>query len=255
MANPKYWERENRFELNKFYISKINLIKKVIPKDVKTILDIGCGNGVITNELAKDYDVVGVDRSEKAIAKVKTKTLIASCDKIDIPDKSFNLVLTSEMLEHLEDELFYGAISEMKRLSKKYIFITVPNNENIKKNLVQCPYCKYIFNKTYHLRKLNIKIFQDLFREYKVVKCFKFGSKIRRYNSVLEKIKHKYSPSNSWIPNLWTPDGYRSTLCPKCSREFEYKYKFHPISFLCDILNILLSPKIESQLFLLLEMN
>jgi len=50
---------------------KINLVIDYIPEDVKTILDVGCGNGVITNELAKRYKVTGVDMLNLLISPKK----------------------------------------------------------------------------------------------------------------------------------------------------------------------------------------
>jgi ubiquinone/menaquinone biosynthesis C-methylase UbiE len=253
MANPEYWEREWRAEFNTYYQLKIEKIIDTIPSDVNSVIDIGCGNGVITNELAEKFDITGVDRSQKALNAVQTKKIRASCDHIELPDMSFDLVFSSEMLEHLEHDLFKGAIHEMKRLTKKYIFITVPNDENINKYLVECPNCKQIFNKTYHLRRINLDVITTEFPEYKVIDHFTFGKKMRDYHPLLEKIKHEFSPPHAWIPNLWTPDGYRNTLCPKCATEFEIPYKFHAIGFFCDIINTIISPKKRHQLFVLLE--
>lgn len=120
------WEKSN---LSVRLRSKIEKIFEFMPEDVKTIMDIGCGDGTITNELAKKYDVTGVDRSKTALSFVKTKKILSSSEKIDVPDKSFDMVFTSELLEHLENEVFYVTIKEIKRISKKYIFLTVLNNE------------------------------------------------------------------------------------------------------------------------------
>jgi ubiquinone/menaquinone biosynthesis C-methylase UbiE len=253
MANPLYWERECRTTLNDHYSAKINKIRETIPKDIRSIVDIGCGNGVITNELAKYYDIVGIDRSELSLRQVKTKKIQASSDYLSLSDNTFDLVLCSEVLEHLEDDLFSRTVDELKRVSHKYIFITVPNNENINKALVRCPGCGHIFNKTYHLRRLNIGRFKKLFSEYAIVTHFSFGNRIRGYHRLLEKIKHTLAPADAWIPPKWTPDGYRETLCPKCSHEFNIGYRFNLIAFLCDTLNTLFSPKRKYQLFMLLE--
>ena len=38
---------------------KMDLILENIPEDTKTVIDIGCGNGVITNRLGRHFDVTG----------------------------------------------------------------------------------------------------------------------------------------------------------------------------------------------------
>jgi len=251
MANPNYWEREYRSTLNETYKAKIEILLSMIPNDVKSISDIGCGNGVITNELAKTFQVTGVDRSRVGLKTVYSQKLLASCDNLPIHSDSFDLVFSSEMLEHLEDDLFYSAVTEIERLTKKYILLTVPYDENVRKNLVECPECKTRFNKTYHYRRLNKKVLQDLFFEYDFKAYLTFGKKVRGYNSLLEKIKHNFAKPNSWIPPRWTPDGYRTTVCSNCSLEFEIPYQFNFISFFCDYINVILTRKKNYQLFIL----
>jgi len=253
MANPKYWEREWTQKLDNSFKTKIEKILGIIPDTVNSIVDVGCGNGVITNELGKKFEVMGVDRSREALSFVRTKKIESSCENIQLPTKSFDMVFSSELLEHLEDELLFQTISEFKRLTKKYILITVPNKENINKKLVQCPECGQIFNKTYHLRSLDIEKIKKYFPEFFILRYFTFGLKVRNYNNFLEKIKHNYSPSHAWIPKIWTNEGGRLSMCPECSTEFEIPFRFHFIAFFCDILNILMSPKKPYQLFVLME--
>lgn len=72
--------------------SKIVKILEAIPPNVSGIIDIGCGNGAITNAIGKIYDVTGVDRSESALKFVKTKKIQASSDSIPVDDHSFDMV-------------------------------------------------------------------------------------------------------------------------------------------------------------------
>ena len=195
------------------------------------------------------------DRSYKSLELVRTTKFQSSADELPVASQNVDMVFSSEMLEHLPEKIFNGAIGEIKRATKKYVLLTFPNDENTVKNLVQCPNCQFIFNKSYHLRNLNLSKITSLFSEYTLQKHFVLGAKIRNYNSVLSFIKHKFSPSSSWIPKNWTPDGRRSTMCPDCETAFEIPYNFHFISFVCDLLNSVLSPKRPYQLCVLLKKN
>ena len=157
------------------------------------------------------------------------------------------------MIEHLPERIFVNAVSELKRISEKYIFLTFPNDENIEKQVTQCTKCQYNFNKSYHLRSLNIEKIKKMFPEYKVVTQFKYGLKIRDYDRNLSSIKHKFTPSTAWIPSFWTPNQKRSTMCPSCGHEFEIPYKFNLLAYSLDMLNILISRKRPYQLCILLE--
>ena len=232
---------------------KTEKIFETIPSDVVTIIDIGCGDGTISNQLAKKYDVTGVDRSKYALSFVKTKKILSSSEKIDVPDKSFDMVFSSELLEHLEDKVFYATIKEMKRISKKYIFLTVPNNETLGKDFIKCPNCDWIFNRAYHLRSLSLNKIKEYFSDYTVIKSIEFGSGKRGYYKLLLNIKHKFVPSSSWIPKYWTRNSLRKSMCPKCETAFTYQYRFNLLGFFCDTLNILFSPHKPYWLFVLLE--
>jgi len=254
MDNKKVYENHDweKLDLTKLQ-PKIKKVKEWIPSDVKTILDIGCGNGVITNILAEHYDVTAVDRSKKALSYVKTKKVEASADNIPLEDKSFDLTFSSEMLEHLDNKTLEGTIRELKRLSKKYIFITVPNGENPGKLAIKCPTCGYVFNRPNHLQSFKLSDFQRLFSEFKIIKSLVFGQRTRYYQPALLKAKLKLAPSSAWVPYYWIHRTDRHTICPRCEHEFEYPYKFHPIASAIDIMNVLVSPKKPYWLFILME--
>lgn len=257
MDNTKYYEKFDwqSAELSKKLFDKIQKLISVIPSDVQTILDVGCGDGTISIGLNEKFNVFASDRSINALKQFNISRVCSSADSVSIKPNSVDLVFSSEMIEHLPDEIFYNSISEFKRISKKYIFLTFPNNENIDKLKTQCTECKYTFNKSYHLRTLNSEIIQNLFPEYSIITQFKIGKKVRHYNKVLSYIKHNFSPATAWIPKYWMKENesIRKTMCPQCGHSFQIPYKFHPISTACDMLNILISKKEPYQLCILLE--
>jgi len=93
----------------------------------KAVLDLGCGEGGYSRELARRNAVVtAVDCAENAIkycvSKAEDEQLKViyhvrnSCDLYDISDNSFDIVLASMMLMDCED--FEGTISEITRVLK-----------------------------------------------------------------------------------------------------------------------------------------
>ncbi len=90
------------------------------PKEVK-ILDFGCGSGIFVGELGeRGYDVSGTDISEEAIKFGELKGIknltIQDSHKLNYPDRQFDVVLSMDVLEHLEDESW--AIKEVARVLK-----------------------------------------------------------------------------------------------------------------------------------------
>lgn len=90
----------------------------------KTVLDIGCGAGLLTNALAaKGHIVHGIDLSPSSleIAKHhdKTKTVsyqVANANALPYPDQMFDVLCAMDVLEHVEDPL--PLISEASRVLK-----------------------------------------------------------------------------------------------------------------------------------------
>lgn len=74
------------------------------------ILDVGCSGGALLRRLRADgyRRVVGIDRSPEAIARCRGSGLedvhAMDAQQPDFPDGSFDIILASDILEHLPDE-------------------------------------------------------------------------------------------------------------------------------------------------------
>jgi 2-polyprenyl-3-methyl-5-hydroxy-6-metoxy-1,4-benzoquinol methylase len=85
-------------------------LAKLFPRDRKIkILDLGCGNGYLTNMVARlGHEVVGVDSSGSGIRFARdgfAKLDFIRADIYDLPyellENSFDIVLSVEVIEHL----------------------------------------------------------------------------------------------------------------------------------------------------------
>lgn len=96
-------------------------ILQIIPQNVKTVLDVGCGNGEISAIIAKEkkLTVSGLEvlRRSKCVIKYK----IFNGEKIPQKDSLVDLILLVDVLHHLSD--ITGLLNESKRVSKHYIVI------------------------------------------------------------------------------------------------------------------------------------
>lgn len=119
-----------RLLIEKFFSSLIDLAKPLNPKRV---LDAGCGEGfslnkLITNNIGEELE--GIENSKEAISlgkKLFPKAKIKLGSVYDLPFETnyFDLVLCTEVLEHLENP--QEALLEIIRVSKKNIILSVPN--------------------------------------------------------------------------------------------------------------------------------
>ena len=120
----EWWDPNGKFKpLHKFNPIRIEYIKNNIIKDFNissnhrplngiSILDIGCGGGLLCEPLARlGADIVGIDASEKNIdvakhhlkkSGLKIEYLNKSPENFD-SEKKFDVVLNMEIIEHVED--------------------------------------------------------------------------------------------------------------------------------------------------------
>ncbi len=119
-----------KFLVNNFLNALLNEAGKLKPQ---SILDVGCGEGFILERLREDKigeELTGIDFSRNAIQIGKKMHPALSLKRgtiYNIPFKpnSFDLVICSEVLEHLEHP--EKALSEIQRVTKNNCIISVPH--------------------------------------------------------------------------------------------------------------------------------
>ncbi len=101
----------------------------------KTCLDVGCGTGFLVKWLRWfGIEAYGIEISADAIELTdkKIKSFIKLGDIVNIPFKEgrFDLVVSFDVLEHLERSKLKKAVSETIRVSNKYILHKIFTEEN-----------------------------------------------------------------------------------------------------------------------------
>jgi SAM-dependent methyltransferase len=149
----------------RYQLEVLNDILAILPKDAQNILDVGCGNGFITNSLPNDVQVIGMDISEEALSRVKRQTIRGSIFEIPLADSSYDLVMCNDVLEHFSEPERLKAITELSRVAKKYIIITTPLWEDLNMGLLQCPACSLLYHVNYHKETFSPESHRNFFCE------------------------------------------------------------------------------------------
>jgi len=98
--------------------------------DGARILDAGCGSGRNMLELARLGTVTGIEMSETSVALARERSVgeVIAGSVLDMPfaDDSFELIVSLDVIEHLEDDL--GALREFRRAIAPggTLLVTVP---------------------------------------------------------------------------------------------------------------------------------
>lgn len=124
---PDYYDQgiENNLLQKLWHTQKLKQVIRFLPKNAVRVLDVGCSSAVLTAEIAKSLPkskVTGVDSYKKVIDFAKAKyphlqLLVADAHKLPFADKSFDLVICTETLEHVTDPK--KVLLEIKRVLSK----------------------------------------------------------------------------------------------------------------------------------------
>ena len=152
-----------------------SLVQKL--KDVRSICDLGCGNGHISGRLAAlGFEVTGVDASKSGIQLARrtypqANFIEALIDRdLDIDHKDFDLVISSDVIEHLyrPSDLLEAAQSLLKPGGQ--ILIGTPYHGYLK-NLVIAAAGKMdahfsALHDGGHIKFFSVKTLSDLMRSH-----------------------------------------------------------------------------------------
>ncbi len=116
------------------------MIKHYSLKHNAKILDIGCAKGYLIKEfkdILKNSTTIGVDISDYAIdkshKKIKNNLLVANSIELPFENNFFDLIVSINTLHNILDlDSLEKTFKEIKRISKKNIFISLGAYENKK---------------------------------------------------------------------------------------------------------------------------
>jgi SAM-dependent methyltransferase len=206
--NPGLWTPE-RFDRSES--ERVRLTIDAIPPETTCVLDLGCGNGVLTNQLYDKF-TVGIDRSLSALKWVSVPCCKSDIASLPFNDNSFDVVITTEVLEHLPHRVFTDTLAEIVRVTRRYILITVPYCEDRDLSKASCPICSCQFHVNYHMRSFYPSDIERLFSDYKSISlvCAKgiFAVKSLWFSKELKVLYRKVAGVNTDLP--WY------AICPQC---------------------------------------
>lgn len=161
----RYWEQPEVWgeELNELDRVRIPRTLAMIPDRVRTILEVGCGNGRLSNRVPPRFKVIGMDVSRTAVRFVKTNKVIGDSHRVPLADRSVDLVICADVLEHLPDDILMMTVRELQRVARRYLLIGVPYKEPYRAASFECSACGRVSNKFGHLRSFDCGSLDRLF--------------------------------------------------------------------------------------------
>lgn len=153
----KWWDKTSEFKpLHDINPLRLGYIDKAVSLDGITVLDVGCGGGILSESMAmKGAQVTGIDLGEKALKVAQLHSLesgakvnyrLVSVEELAAEQpESFDVVTCLEMLEHVPDPV--SVVQACARLVKPggHVFFSTINR-NPKAYLLAVVGAEYVLN-------------------------------------------------------------------------------------------------------------
>lgn len=166
--NPIFWDYYSYSIEDKVFKDRLTVIKNMIPQGIKTVVDVGCGNGNVIKEIDAEIKIA-LDISETALRSIKDETIIKVVADItdDLPiEKNIDLLICLEVLEHFPEDDFKKAVENILKKEPNFLLIGVPYKERLEERSFRCHRCGQVFHADIHFRSFNDKMdIVDLFKE------------------------------------------------------------------------------------------
>jgi 2-polyprenyl-6-hydroxyphenyl methylase/3-demethylubiquinone-9 3-methyltransferase len=153
----KWWDKTSEFKpLHDINPLRLNYIDKAVTLKGKTVLDVGCGGGILSESMAeRGAKVTGIDLGEKALKVAQLHSLesgvavdyqLISVEKLaEQQPASFDVVTCLEMLEHVPDPAsIVAACAKLVKPGGQVFFSTI--NRNPKAYLLAVIGAEYVLN-------------------------------------------------------------------------------------------------------------
>ena len=126
--DDEFWNKyadENESRYNEEFSKYVRNLTTSLP-GVQSVLEIGCGTGIDLRLFPDSFQLHGIDLNEHALEIAREKVSNVNFQKGDISklpfeDSSIDFVFTHGLMNYLDDDILKKGISEMFRVSKRWI--------------------------------------------------------------------------------------------------------------------------------------
>lgn len=176
MEQDKIWDYyQNQEDANQYFSEARQRYMLRHIQSGMAVLNIGVGGGAFERlALARSIDVHALDPSEKAIERLRQDLGIGEKAKagysqaMPFRDGSFDVVVMSEVLEHLDNAVLDESLDEVLRVLKPggFLLASTPYRENLVDNTVVCPSCTEVFHRYGHVQVFDKPRMQRLLMDH-----------------------------------------------------------------------------------------
>ncbi len=206
----------DRFERIPEERMRARISASLLGTDVESVLDVGCGNGFVTSHFKAQKRVVGLDPSPVALAEFPGESVVGYGDNLSFADLSFDAVVCLEVLEHLEQDVFERSITELARVARSYLLVSVPYRQDLRREMVRCAECGLKYHADLHRRSFRDSgEFERLFPGFKREALVLLGECVRVRSRLYRSLRSMMLGADHWSAFARCPACASSETVPR----------------------------------------
>ncbi|MEK8031481.1 methyltransferase domain-containing protein [Ideonella sp. DXS29W] len=111
-------------------------LREVLALQPRSVLEVGVGNGINSLLLRQ----LGCETATMDIDPALNPTHVGSVTAIPLADASYDVVAAFQVLEHLPYDNFRTAVSELRRVSTRYVVLSLPDSHKMLTFVLPLPF-------------------------------------------------------------------------------------------------------------------
>lgn len=146
-------------------------ILQLVPGGSEVALDVGARDGYLSQLLAdRVKSLTALDLETPSVSHPHVACVKGDVTQLSFPDASFDLVVCTEVLEHIRPELLRQACSELMRVASRHLLVGVPYRQDIRVGRTTCGICGGVNPPWGHVNAFDEELLRTLFAGWTVEK-------------------------------------------------------------------------------------
>lgn len=244
----RHAEAYAHYDDNPFLRERDRAVVDMLPAEVRTVADCGCGPGSAARAVAESGRfVASLDASRVALQHHPPNAVQGSVTSLPYGARSFDAAVCLEVLEHLPNGALEAAAAELDRVAGRWLVIGVPLAETLGRNAMRCPRCGAEFHRSGHVQRFDEGRVRRLFPRFATRGRWIGGPPVRPYPGGLLWLRHRVARRFSEMA------GRGDVECPSCGETRFPPFRHNLLSFACDGVTRLISRRRPYWIVLLFE--